>query len=100
MLALVGISNCHPLYDGNGRTSRIIANAMMNDPAEAPAFYLPIKEIAAFSRGGYLLRVRQAELRDEWLPLANFLLTAVTWWADRLDEQAPSNPESVGDQRR
>lgn len=100
MLALVGISNCHPLCDGNGRTSRIIANAIMNDPAVAPDFYLPIREIAVFSRGGYLVRVRQAELQDDWLPLASFLLTAVTWWTAKLDEQVFSHPGAGAMARR
>ncbi|MFN7127787.1 MAG: Fic family protein [Brevundimonas sp.] len=30
MIALVALTNCHPFWDGNGRTARIVANLILN----------------------------------------------------------------------
>lgn len=80
-VALVAVTNCHPLLDGNGRLARIVANARLFEDAGAAA-YVPWREIALFARGGYILRVREAEIHGDWHPLATFVLAALTWWAD------------------
>jgi Fic family protein len=77
MISLVAVTNCHPFTDGNGRISRILANRLFNRHEAAATWYLPLREIAAFSRGGYIVRVRQAELHGDWSPLARFLLAAI-----------------------
>jgi hypothetical protein len=88
MGTLVAITNCHPLDDGNGRLSRIIANIVTW--SEKPAIlYVPWREIALFSRGGFILRVREAEIRGDWQPLARFMLAALEWWTAVVAKQVP-----------
>jgi hypothetical protein len=77
MLAFVAITNCHPLMDGNGRLSRVVGNWLLG----GTSLYLPLREIAVYARGGYLLRVREAEINGNWEPLARFLLAALRLWA-------------------
>jgi hypothetical protein len=85
MVALVAITNCHPLLDGNGRLARIVGNWLLA-PVQRPAgsIYLPLREIGAYARGGYLLRVRQAEIQEDWEPLACFLRAALELWGSFL----------------
>ena len=80
MIVLVAITNCHPFDDGNGRVSRILANWLLGDRSITSCLYLPLREIAQFSRGGFIIRVRQAELYDDWLPLARFLFASMKLW--------------------
>lgn len=80
MLALVAITNCHPFVDGNGRLSRILASWLLHPHATGAALYLPLREIAIYARGGYVLRVRQAEILGDWEPLSRFLLASMRFW--------------------
>ncbi|MDF0490157.1 Fic family protein [Sphingomonas sp. H39-1-10] len=93
VVSLVALTNCHPFLDGNGRVARIVANRLLDRTASAARVYLPLREIAIFSRGGYILRVREAELQGNWLPLAYFLLAAVEFWALQIGAEPLSSPQ-------
>jgi Fic/DOC family len=85
IVALVMITNCHPFSDGNGRAARIFCNTLLDENTPLGRFYLPIREIAIFSRGGYIIRVRQAEIHGNWLPIADFILAACMLWQHQLE---------------
>lgn len=89
-VALLLITNCHAFTDGNGRLARIVFNAVLRPFGPAVPHYLPLREIAAFARGGYIIRARQAEIQGDWVPLADFMLAAVRFWQGRLSAQLPS----------
>lgn len=85
MISLVSITNCHPFADGNGRISRIIGNWLFDRNPDGGSFYVPFREIAIYSRGGYIIRIRQAEIHGDWTPLSEFLLASVKMWASMID---------------
>jgi Fic/DOC family len=80
IIALVMITNCHPFPDGNGRAARAFFNALLDQKGPLGRLYLPLKEIAIFSRGGYIIRVRQAEIHGDWAPIADFIGAAGQLW--------------------
>jgi hypothetical protein len=84
VIGLVCLTHCHPFPDGNGRTGRVLFNVLLQRRSRAPSLYLPLFELAKLSRGGYIVRVRQAELRGEWTPLFRFVLAAVQLWTEVL----------------
>jgi hypothetical protein len=85
--ALALITNCHPLIDGNGRTARVMFNLLCGAQTGRGGPYLPLKEIAAFSRGGYIVRMRQAEISEDWRPLATFIAAAMGLWHTMLRDR-------------
>jgi Fic family protein len=89
-VALLLITNCHAFTDGNGRVARVVFNAVLRPSEPAVTHYLPLREIATFARGGYIIRARQAEIHGNWAPLADFMLAAVRFWQGRLTAQLPS----------
>jgi hypothetical protein len=84
VLALVWISHCHPFTDGNGRTSRIIFSALLQRHHDRPAFYLPIFELAALSRGLFIMSVRSAEIHGRWADLLSALARMMAYWSARV----------------
>jgi len=88
IVALVLITNCHPFPDGNGRTARLVFNALASPGADHAEFYLPLKELARYSRGGFIIRKRMAEIHGEWKPLADFVAASADLWRDRLNHRS------------
>lgn len=72
-VGMAAISNCHPFEDGNGRTGRMLFNAMLRTAARRPALYAPLHELAALSGGGLTLAMREAELHGRWEALFRFV---------------------------
>jgi len=72
-VGMAAISNCHPFDDGNGRTSRMLFNAMVRRASGRSDLYVPLHELAALSGGSLTLAVREAELQGRWEPLFEFL---------------------------
>jgi hypothetical protein len=77
LVTYVALNNIHPFINGNGRLSRIIFNWIINS-CYPNAFYLPIYEISALSEAGLIIRLRQAELHNNWDPLIKFFSDAVS----------------------
>lgn len=75
MVALVAITALHPFNDGNGRVSRVLFNALLGGVSSKN--YIPLKEIQYASRGGYLIKLRQAWIQQNWTPMAEFLCTSI-----------------------
>lgn len=73
-MALVLLTNCHPFRDGNGRVGRVLFNHVLRQGGMSRDVYIPVYELAARSRGGYLIAVRQGELRGEWDALMAFVV--------------------------
>jgi hypothetical protein len=73
-VAMVALTNCHPLRDGNGRTSRMLFNAILRLMAPLEAAYLPLYEIFWVSGFGYEIRALAAVTKDEWLPLFEYVM--------------------------
>lgn len=72
VMAMAALLNLHPFRDGNGRVARIIFNWTLNYGRQDPV-YLPLYEISALSRCGYLIRLRQAQYHANWGPLLHFI---------------------------
>lgn len=78
IVALVNINCIHPFMDGNGRTSRIVFNAMLvDDGLLDPQAYIPCKHIYAISKYGFEIRLRQIILKNEWLPMITYFIDLV-----------------------
>lgn len=78
IIALVNINCIHPFMDGNGRTSRIVFNAMLVDGGLLDSrAYIPCKHIYAISKYGFEIRLRQIILKNEWLPLITYFIDLV-----------------------
>ncbi|WP_170150888.1 Fic family protein [Hephaestia caeni] len=69
ILAFSGVNAIHPFEDGNGRTARILFNAFMLKRVRG-CFYLPIIEIWEISKGGLLIKLRDALHNNNWSDLA------------------------------
>ncbi|MCK9735540.1 Fic family protein [Pseudomonas syringae] len=69
LVAIVGLLNCHPFSDGNGRVARVLYNILLARSTEA---YIPLYDFYHCTPGGYLLRLRQAQLFGEWDDLTLF----------------------------
>lgn len=69
----LGAFNCiHPLRDGNGRTSRIMFNALLHSGLDQPKFYIPLKEFMGLSRYGFELAMRESLIFGRWATLVAF----------------------------
>lgn len=78
IVALVSINCIHPFLDGNGRTSRVVFNAMLVDGGLMNSqAYIPCKHIYAISKYGFEIRLRQIILKNEWLPLITYFIDLV-----------------------
>lgn len=73
-MAIVLLTNCHPFKDANGRIGRILFNHVLRRGGMARSVYVPLFELAARSEGGYLIALRQGELRGDWEPLLEFMI--------------------------
>lgn len=72
VVAMAALLNLHPFEDGNGRVARVVFNWTLN-AGRNERVYLPLYEIAALSRCGYLIRLRQAQYHANWGPLLDFV---------------------------
>ena len=91
-MALVLLTNCHPFRDGNGRVARVLFNHILRTGGMRAGVYVPVYELVARSEGGYLIAVRQGELRGDWEPLLKFVMNmlgvhvALARWEQRISD--------------
>jgi hypothetical protein len=76
-VAYVGLLNAHPFEDGNGRVARVVFNLELRRLGMPNDAYVPLYAAMCQSRGGYEIRLRQAELHGEWDPLVRYLCRVV-----------------------
>lgn len=75
---MVCISNAHPFTNGNGRVSRMLFNSVLRWGGGMPGdAYIPLYEINEMARGGFELRVREAELGHGWDKLAHYICDVI-----------------------
>ncbi|WJV26251.1 MULTISPECIES: Fic family protein [Pseudomonas] len=74
LIAIVGLLNCHPFNDGNGRVARVLLNILL---ARSEHNYIPWYDFYHCTPGGYTLRLRQAQLFGEWDELVLFHCTII-----------------------
>jgi hypothetical protein len=73
IIALVGINAIHPFMDGNGRTSRVVFNAVLRTGLVIPdRAYIPLKHIYFIAKFGFELRLREAILLGDYGPVITF----------------------------
>jgi len=72
-----GVTAIHPFADGNGRAARILFNLILRR-ALNPHFFLPVFEVAGLSRGGLIIRQRQAHYYGQWEPIADYFCDSVS----------------------
>lgn len=73
----VRLLNAHTLPDGNGRLARAVFNLELGWAGMPQTAYVPLYSIMGLARGGFEVRLREAELLDRWLPVTEFLAQAV-----------------------
>lgn len=82
----------HPFRDGNGRTSRILFNLILNRSSTIDSqFYIPIKELMQFSHSGFELSMREANITGRWSPLIAFVCRTVILVSDLAMQHRPTN---------
>lgn len=59
------VASLHPFLDGNGRTSRVVFNALLPQHT-GPAIYIPCKRFYELSHHGYDIRVRLVHMKNDW----------------------------------
>ncbi len=72
------LATCHPFDDGNGRTARLAANAMLAHGGMPTGHYLPLHELFVLSLGGMETRSRLVEIAGAWSPW-------IAWFADLVE---------------
>ncbi|MDQ0740598.1 Fic family protein [Pseudomonas sp. W4I3] len=80
LVAIVGLLNCHPFSDGNGRVARVLFNILLGRSVKN---YIPLYDFYHCTPGGYLLRLRQAQLLGEWDELVLFHCRIINVMAGR-----------------
>ena len=75
-----GLLNAHPLSDGNGRLSRVLMNILFGCNNKN---YIPLYEFHSNSAGGFVIRLRQAEIYNEWDEIIQFYCNIVFCMAQR-----------------
>jgi hypothetical protein len=79
--------NIHPFMNANGRVGRLVFNWLMSEHVHSEIYY-PLYEIAAISKGGMLIRMRQAQYRNQWEPLVSwydYIASTLNRTSDRLE---------------
>ncbi len=66
----------HPFSDGNGRTSRVVFNAILRRAGMPRSHYLPIKEINYLASGGHEVRLRYTVATGDWQELLEYFVNA------------------------
>lgn len=74
--AYVGIIHAHPFLDGNGRTARTFYNLILRDYAKTGHF-MALRQIAAVSKGGFLIRLRRTLYMGDWKATQEFFSDAI-----------------------
>ncbi|GAB2575555.1 Fic family protein [Dyella jejuensis] len=72
LIAMVTITNCHPFMDGNGRTSRILFNAILRSSRSIET-YFPLYEMFWCSGCGWEVRLRYTAFTGDWMPLCRYM---------------------------
>jgi len=74
-----GILNwLHPFTDGNGRTSRMLFNAVLRRGGFSTCQYIPIKEINYLAYGGHEVRLRYTVATGDWTELLEYFVNMAT----------------------
>jgi hypothetical protein len=78
VIALVGVNAIHPFADGNGRTSRALFNSLLRSGGRLPSkSYIPLKHIYFIAKFGFEIRLREAILLNNYLPILNFFCDVI-----------------------
>ncbi|CAD0305657.1 hypothetical protein NCPPB940_06540 [Xanthomonas hortorum pv. taraxaci] len=93
LLALA--NNAHAFADGNGRLGRALFNFCLHRAGLRDGCYVPLKMLTVLSRGGYELRLREAELYGRWDGLYAYHSAAIKLYL-WLGKQ-PSSPDQNED---
>lgn len=77
-VALVAITNAHPFIDGNGRTSRLLFNLLINQGRrDRKLVAVRLHDLGNRPPGNLTLHMRSAELHGDWALLIRFLSAAI-----------------------
>jgi len=80
VVASIGLLNAHPLEDGNGRLSRVLMNIFFRCNA---LNYVPLYDFHSNSSGGFIIRLRKAELFEEWDEIVQFYCNVIFAMAEQ-----------------
>ena len=73
--------NClHPFIDGNGRTSRVIFNAILQKFGASRNIYIPCKNIFDICDRGFTIRLRYTFLKNDWEPVLIYFCDLVDFF--------------------
>ncbi|HEL4265473.1 TPA: Fic family protein [Stenotrophomonas maltophilia] len=83
--ALAMINNAHAFNDANGRLGRAVFNLCLHDHGMRETCFVPLSTFAVLSHGGYEIRLREAELLNEWEGLLSYHCDVISLYS-KLDE--------------
>lgn len=83
--ALAMINNAHAFNDANGRLGRAVFNLCLHDHGMKETCFVPLSTFAVLSHGGYEIRLREAELLNEWEGLISYHCDVISLYS-KLDE--------------
>jgi Fic/DOC family len=73
LVAMTVLVNCHPFFDGNGRASRVLFNALLRNAGLLGGGCFPLYEFFWRCGCGWEIRLRHTEFTNDWRPLCNFI---------------------------
>jgi hypothetical protein len=85
---LVLFLNCHPFFDGNGRSSRVLFNVVLNTGQQDCPIFVPLNEFTIRASGGFQIRLLLAIRKGEWEPILAYMCDVIDIM-DRLSITAP-----------
>lgn len=96
IISLVGVNAIHPFMDGNGRTSRAVFNALLRESGVLPGLsFIPLKHIYFLSKFGFELRLREALLLGNYVPIITYFCDVMDLLGELGDPTAQSSQRLV-----
>ena len=72
IVLMLGLANCHPFLDGNGRTSRVLLNGLLYQKFIIDG-YLPLYELFWVTGASWEINMRYVAFTGDWMPAIEYI---------------------------